>query len=101
MALRLLLLFAVAACASGLENGLGRTPAMGYNTWNDLRCNGITSANVRAIVDKMVELGLGQYGYEYVNIDDCWSDKKGRDEKGRLVPAPSQFPEGMKALSDY
>lgn len=74
---------------------------MGYNTWNDFRCNGITSANVRAVVDKMEELGLGKLGYEYVNIDDCWSDKKGRDREGRLVPAPAQFPEGMKALADY
>jgi hypothetical protein len=34
------------------------TPGMGYNTWNDFRCNGINAANIQAVADKMVELGL-------------------------------------------
>ena len=37
-----------------------RTPAMGYNTWNDFRCNGINAANVMAVANKMVELGLNK-----------------------------------------
>lgn len=24
----------------------------------------------------MVDLGFKDFGYEYVNIDDCWSDKE-------------------------
>jgi hypothetical protein len=47
------------------------TPAMGYNTWNDFRCNGISAANIMAVADKMVELGLLQVGFNHVNIDDC------------------------------
>ena len=44
------------ACA--LDNGVGLTPAMGYNTWNDFRCSGISAANVMAVADAMVSLGL-------------------------------------------
>lgn len=32
-----LLLLAAAGCALALDNGLGRTPAMGTNTWNSFR----------------------------------------------------------------
>ena len=39
-------------------------------------------------------------GYEYVNIDDCWSDME-RDANGRLVGNSTRFPSGIKALADY
>ena len=38
-------------------------------------------------------------GYQYVNIDDCWSTKQ-RNSSGYLVPDPNKFPNGMKALTD-
>jgi alpha-galactosidase len=78
---------------------LSFTPAMGYNTWNDFRCDGINAANIMAVADKMVELGLDKVGYEYVNIDDCWS--VGRMANGTLIPDPTAFPDGMKAVADY
>ncbi|MBQ5837088.1 MAG: glycoside hydrolase family 27 protein, partial [Clostridia bacterium] len=50
--------------------------------------------------DAMVESGMLDAGYEYLVIDDCWSEKK-RDENGRLVADPNKFPNGMKAVADY
>jgi len=82
-----------------LDNGVRLTPAMGYNTWNDFRCTNLSAANVMAVADKMVELGLHQAGYEYVNIDDCWS--VGRMANGTLIADPVAFPDGMKAVADY
>ena len=36
-------------------------------------------------------------GYEYINIDDCWSDKEGgRDSSGHLQADPERFPSGIK-----
>ena len=32
--------------AHGLDNGVGLTPAMGYNTWDDFRCGGINASNL-------------------------------------------------------
>jgi hypothetical protein len=64
------LVAAVLPLTAGLNNGVGRTPAMGYNTWNDFRCSGISAENVMKVADKMVELKLASFGYEYVNIGE-------------------------------
>lgn len=74
-------------------------PALGYNTWNDLRCGNWTETDVRAVVDNFEKLGLIAAGYEYINLDDCWQIS--RDSQGRIVPDPAKFPSGMKALADY
>lgn len=52
------------------------------------------------MADRLAEDGWRELGYEYVNIDDCWSAKQ-RDAQGRLVPDPERFPRGIKALADY
>lgn len=48
----------------------------------------------------MVDNGLLDAGYEYLVIDDCWSEKK-RDENGMLVADRQKFPHGMKYVADY
>jgi alpha-galactosidase len=48
----------------------------------------------------MVENGLLDAGYEYLVIDDCWSEKS-RDENGMLVADKVKFPNGLKYVSDY
>ena len=53
------------------------------------------------MADKMVELGFTDYGYEYINIDDCWPAKERDPATGKLVPDPERFPSGIKALVDY
>ncbi|NXX19556.1 NAGAB acetylgalactosaminidase, partial [Podargus strigoides] len=52
------------------------------------------------MADRLAEDGWRELGYEYVNIDDCWSAKQ-RDTAGQLVPDPERFPSGIKALADY
>lgn len=82
-----------------LENGLGRTPQMGWNSWNHFACN-IEEKLIRETADAMVSTGLAAAGYKYVNIDDCWAELD-RDSKGNFVPKASTFPSGIKALADY
>ena len=66
----------------------------------------------------MVAEGLDKLGYQYVNMDDCWSATS-RDSNGQLQvhcppltvttplfsrhrqPDPKRFPLGMKELADY
>jgi len=55
----------------GLNNGLGTTPAMGWNTWNKYGCE-ISYDIIKSNADMIVQLGLNKLGYVYVNIDDCW-----------------------------
>ncbi|ONM05538.1 Alpha-galactosidase 2 [Zea mays] len=55
------------------ENGLGRTPQMGWNSWNHFGC-GINENLIKQTADALVNTGLAKLGYEYVNIDDCWAE---------------------------
>ena len=77
---------------------LGKTPQMGWNSWNKFACN-INEQLIRETADAMVKLGMKDAGYEYVNIDDCWHGE--RDALGFIHPNKKRFPSGIKALSNY
>lgn len=85
--------------AWALNNGVARTPPMGWNTWNTFGCN-INETLIRQMADTMVTNGMRDLGYRYVVVDDCWFDPN-RDSQGNLQAHPSRFPSGMKALGDY
>ena len=78
------------------DNGLARTPPMGWNSWNHFRGK-VDDKTVREIADAMVANGMKNAGYTYVNIDDTW--EAGRDAQGN-IQSNSKFPD-MKALADY
>lgn len=90
---------ALAAPAQALENGLARTPQLGWNDWNSFGCS-VNDSLIRQTADAMVSSGMAAAGYKYVNIDDCWS-QKARNGSGDLVADPQKFPSGMKAVADY
>lgn len=79
---------------------LSKTPPMGFNTWNTFGEN-ICDSVIRETADAMVSLGLLEAGYEYLVIDDCWSERERDPETGKIVPDRNKFPNGMKAVSDY
>ena len=74
-------------------------PTMGWDSWNTFGEHPDEKL-ILEIADAMVELGYKDVGYEYVNIDDCWSLRE-RDENVRLVPDPEKFPHGIKYVADY
>ncbi len=84
------------------------TPPMGWNSWNSWAC-AVDDAKVRASARAMVESGLIDHGWTYINIDDCWMRKENsndpviggpvRDKDGYLL-SNAKFPD-MKALTDY
>jgi alpha-galactosidase len=78
------------------DNGLARTPPMGWNSWNKF-ANQIDDATVRGVADAMARNGMRDAGYVYVNIDDTWEGE--RDAQGNIQPN-RKFPD-MKALADY
>ncbi|KAI4351953.1 hypothetical protein L6164_006251 [Bauhinia variegata] len=82
-----------------LDNGLGHTPPMGWNSWNHFHCD-ISESLIRETADAMVGTGLAALGYQYLNLDDCWAEQN-RDSQGNLVEKRSTFPSGIKALADY
>ncbi|XP_076446539.1 alpha-N-acetylgalactosaminidase-like isoform X2 [Babylonia areolata] len=108
---------ALAVCAlslslltvEGLDNGLARTPPMGWLSWVRFRCNidclsypkdCISERLYMDMADRLVADGYRDAGYVYVNIDDCWSALE-RDSEGRLQADPLRFPSGIKFLADY
>lgn len=101
LAFTFLLLSAFSNDVISLDNGLGLTPAMGFNTWNKLHCDDINEDKLKDIAKSIKEKGLLDLGYNYFNIDDCWSVKNGRDSNGNIVADPNKFPSGMKAFGDY
>ncbi|MFC9331568.1 NEW3 domain-containing protein [Kitasatospora sp. NPDC057015] len=84
--------------AQALENGLARTPMMGFANWNSLGCN-YDDAKMRSIADAMVSTGMKDAGYKYLLIQECIA--KTRDTNGKIVPDPVKFPYGIKNLIDY
>lgn len=72
------------------------TPPLGWNSWNCF-AKTVDQAKVKQAADKIVETGLINHGYTYVNIDDSWEGE--RDDKG-VLRTNSKFPD-MKGLSDY
>jgi alpha-galactosidase len=99
MILLLLLLHLLLHPTTALDNGLGRVPAMGYNSWYDLM-GSLTETNLRQTVDAMVELNLPSLGYNYFNLDDDWAIA--RDSNGVLIADPSRFTGGsLRSLADY
>ncbi|KAK0671594.1 family 27 putative glycoside hydrolase [Cercophora samala] len=82
-------------------DGTGRLPAMGWNSWNEYECN-ISEDVFITVARQLVNLWLRDLGYEYVNIDDCWSDKEQRRNAttDELIPDSKKFPRGIIHVAD-
>ena len=91
--------FCCAHQVEALENGLAKTPPMGWNSWNIFHEN-INENQIKGIADAMVSSGMKDAGYIYLNLDDNWMATS-RDANGKLRADPTRFPGGMKALGDY
>ena len=79
------------------DNGLCKTPPMGWNSWNVFKEN-IDETMLYEMAKAMKDSGLVEAGYNYFNLDDCWEAKE-RNMKGELVSDPVTFPSGIKALA--
>jgi alpha-galactosidase len=105
--------FAVAVCVVifsatnvlALNNGLARTPPMGFNTWNYFGCKNkdghgdVNEALMKGIADAFNSKGMTAVGYQFVNVDDGYA-LANRDGHGGLVADPAYFPHGMKGCAD-
>ena len=79
-----------------MNTPLCHKPPMGWNSWNTFSWN-INEDLIKTTADFFVESGLRDAGYEYIVIDDCWSEKQ-RDENGRLVPDKQKTPTASRLL---
>lgn len=87
---------------------LALTPPMGWNSWY-IYYQRVSDSVMRLSADYMISSGMADYGYQYVNIDDCWMIKDNSDdpetggemrEKNGEIRTNKRFPD-MKAMTDY
>ncbi|HET9405692.1 MAG TPA: glycoside hydrolase family 27 protein, partial [Candidatus Sulfotelmatobacter sp.] len=96
--------------ASAEDNGLERTPVLGWSSWSFLRKQP-TADIMKAQALALHNSGLQELGYQYVNLDDFWYQCPGSqgpniDPYGRWITDPSKFPaqgdtDGIKVVADY
>jgi hypothetical protein len=96
--------------ASAEDNGLERTPVLGWSSWSFLRQHP-TAAQMKAQALALHDFGLQKFGYQYVNLDDFWYQCPGPqgpnvDPYGRWLTDPSRFPaqgdiDGIKVVANY
>jgi alpha-galactosidase len=85
--------------AAALDNGLARTPYMGWNTFYGLGST-FNEQSIQGVSDAMVNRGLKAAGYQYVWIDGGWWSGT-RDAGGNITVSAAQWPHGMKAVANY
>ena len=73
------------------------TPPMGWNSWN---CWGVSVSQekVMSSAAALINRGLADYGYAYINVDDAWEAEE-RAADGSIV-CNEKFPD-MKGLGDW
>ena len=86
------------APANASDNGLAKTPPMGWNSWNKFHYD-INETIIKKVADSFISKGLKDAGYTYIVIDDAW--QAGRDKNGKVLADKVKFPSGIKALADY
>lgn len=78
------------------DNGVAKTPPMGWSSWNTFR-NHIDQDMIMEVAHAMVDSGLADAGYKYVNLDDCWQSSM-RDADGKLQGDLNTFSKGIPQL---
>jgi hypothetical protein len=92
------------------DNGVGRTPLLGWSSWSFIRQHP-SAAKIEAAADAMKSSGLADVGYRNINLDDFWyqcpsSQGPNVDQFGRWVIDATKFPgsgatSGIQAVADY
>jgi len=78
-------------------DSIALTPPMGWNSWNCWAQN-VSDKNVRSSAKAMVDSGLINHGWTYINIDDTWQGARGGEFNA--IQPNKKFPD-MKELGNY
>ncbi len=72
------------------------TPPLGWNSWN-CWAGAVDAEKIKAAAQAMVDTGLIQHGWTYINIDDTWQGRRGGPFNA--IQGNEKFPD-MKGLCD-
>ena len=84
--------------ARELPNGIGKTPALAWSSWNYFATS-MTQNITLEIGDALVSTGLAKLGFRYVNIDAGWAHTERNATTGKIYSDVSKFP-NIRELSD-
>ncbi|KAF9560910.1 glycoside hydrolase family 27 protein [Agrocybe pediades] len=82
-----------------IDDGTASTPPMGWNPYNAFSCS-TTEAMYKSAAQRLVNLGLSNLGYRYVNLDCGWQGKA-RNSSGGFTWDTGKIPNGIPALASY
>lgn len=95
---RITILLILTCLSFTLQAQRSLTPALGWSSWNNYRIH-INEELILKQADAMLNSGMKEVGYQYINIDDGYFG--GRDNNGMLYCDSAKFPDGMKVIADY
>lgn len=72
-------------------------PPMGWNSWY-CHSESVSDKCIREAAQAMVDTGLSECGWKWINIDDCWQGVRGG--KFNAIQGNERFPD-MSALGEY
>ena len=78
------------------ENNILLTPLMGFTSWNAFGPD-VTQEKLEKIAHKLIDTGIAEYGYCYVNMDSGWQKEYG-GKYDAIMPS-EKFPD-MKKMTD-
>ena len=78
---------------------------IGWNTWKTCGDAGCThdycdEHEIKSTAEAMLNNGMFELGYNYVNMDDCWAYPR-NNVTGEIQWDPDRFPSGIPALADW
>jgi len=116
--MRAISLLVIVSPALALDNGLARTPPLGFNPWNCFgisakgtcklplpwvesgpKCHGFNETVILDIANAVASSPLKAAGYEFINLDCGYSTKR-RDKHGNLVVNTTRYPHGLVWLGE-
>ena len=77
------------------DNAL-RTPLLGFTTWNAF-AHAVTQQDMERTARQLIDTGLADYGYAYVNLDSGWQKEYGGEFDA--IQPNAKFPD-MKGMYD-
>ncbi|PIO73377.1 alpha-galactosidase [Teladorsagia circumcincta] len=95
---------------AALDNGLARTPPMGWMSWTAFYCEMDCVKHPKSCINEnlymemanaLVVGGYRDAGYVSVHVDDCWMGRQRDRATGKLTADPIRFPSGMHNLARY
>jgi len=92
---------------AGADAALARTPVpyMGWSTYYQVGSetpgrNNVTESTIESVAQSLVSTGLSKAGFTIVWLDYGWASGT-RDAGGNLVVDPTQWPDGLAAVTAY